>query len=90
VGYVVTTDLAKFKARVEKLGVSAPGCHVCCFYEAPGHPGILVPIDGILEEMSRPEPIPDGPPQPVILIVDGLRHAVPAGTLVEIETGEIR
>ena len=65
------------------------GTRVTLTYTAP-YTGSLVPVNGLLDELKRPVPIRGGPPQPVILIVDGLRHTVPRGTLVRVETRELR
>jgi len=78
------------KLRVENLGVAFhKGTRVTLTYTAP-YTGSLVPVNGLLDELKRPVPIRGGPPQPVILIVDGLRHTVPRGTLVSVDTRELR
>jgi hypothetical protein len=87
----MTTDTVTLKLKVESLGAAFHvGARLQFSYRAP-HTHSLVPVDGTLTEpVGRPVPSDDGPPQPVILMVDGLRHAVPAGTVVTVEAKELR
>jgi hypothetical protein len=81
----MTTDTVTLKLRVEKLGVAFhKGTRVKFTYTAP-HTGSLVPVDGVLTKITR-----GAPGQPTILRVDGLFYAVPAGTLIEVDTRELR
>ena len=73
----MTTDTVTIPLRVEKLGIAAPPAHVQFSY--------TVSVSGILERIVR-----GGPEQPSILVVDGCAYAVPAGTVIAVETKELR
>jgi hypothetical protein len=79
-----STDTQRLK--VEKLGVAAhTGTRVRFTYPSPAT-GALIAVDGLLERMWRPP----GHGGATLLKVDRLHHWVPAGTLITVETRELR
>lgn len=73
--------------KVEKLTAAVSGLRVRFSYRST-HTASTVFVSGILDEISWPQPYPGG--RPATLTVEGLPHAVPDGTLINIETGETR
>ena len=81
----MSTDTVTLRLRVEKLGVAFhKGTRVRFSYHSAATRSTIL-VSGHLEKITR-----GAPGQPTILKVDRLFYAVPAGTLVNVETGELR
>ena len=87
----MSTDTVKLRLRAERLDVAAhQGAYVWFVYEA--HPHARFVHQGRVEHLVRPIP-PDGvhlDEMPTLLRIERVWFALPAGTLVTVETGEIR
>ena len=78
-------DTVTIPLRVENLGVAFhPGTRVRFSYRNEAT-GTLVLVDGALKKITR-----GAPGSPVVLKVDRLFYAVPAGTLISVEARELR
>jgi hypothetical protein len=71
------------RLKVEKLAIAAHGGARVTFYHPTPYTGALVPISGVLEGITQGASW-------FTLRVDGIYYALPAGTLVTVETREIR
>ena len=81
----MSTDTVTLRLKVESLGVTFhKGTRVTFTYHSTVTRSTIL-VSGSLEKITR-----GAPGQPTILKVDRLFYAVPAGTLVTVETGEIR
>jgi hypothetical protein len=91
-GVRMSTDTVTLRLRAERLDVAAhQGAYVWFTYQP--HPAVSIFVhSGRLEYLTRPIP-PDGvdpDEMPTLLRIERVWHALPAGTLVTVETGEIR
>ena len=87
----MSTDTVTLRLRAERLDVAAhQGAYVWFVYEP--HPGARFVHSGRVEHLTRPIPPHGVDPDemPTLLRIERVWLALPAGTLVTVETGEIR
>jgi hypothetical protein len=77
----MTADTVIQRLKVEDL--AAHGDARVTFYHPTPHTGALVRISGVLENITQGASW-------FTLKVDGIYYALPAGTLITVETGELR